>query len=397
MQNVFGTVRLASLWRICLTWAGISLLAVTGQTATAQSSPSSSRNPSTLTKLDGHTLTAAQATQAIERVMAQKHIPGLAVSVLNANKIVYLKAFGTRNTAQKALMTDSTVMPALSLTDAVLAVSIMQLVDKKVIDLDTPITQYLPKPLSSYPEYETLAKDDRSKRITPRMLLDHTSGLPDCRLSDTTTSLTLQSDPGRVYRYSNAGFALLSMVTEQVTKQPLRTFLSRGVLKEFSLPNTRLPGDTLTPDNFATGYTTQAQPVAWPHPIGQCLRPSSTTLRDMTRFLQAILDGTGLSLHSRVDMFKPQLPILNIPTNVADKPMRISYGLGWHVFSSPYGPGFYELASSQGWSHYMVAFDDPKIAIIFMTNDADGQKAFAELLPILIGDTFTPESWSRYP
>jgi hypothetical protein len=172
--------------------------------------------------------------------------------------------------------------------------------------------------------------------------------------------------------------------------------MMQGVFKTFALIDTHVGPTSITPVNYATGYTTQAQPVDWPTATNGCLVPSSTTLRDMTHFLQEVLAGTGLSLHSRVEMFKPQLPILNIPTDVADKPMRISYGLGWHVFSSPYGPGFYELASSQGWSHYMVAFDDAKTAVIFMANDANSQKSFAELLPILIGDTFTAESWSRY-
>jgi CubicO group peptidase (beta-lactamase class C family) len=396
MQNVFGTVRLASLWRICLTLAGVSLLALTGQTATAQSSTPSSRNPAILTRLDGNTLTAAQATQAIERVMAQKHIQGLAVSVINANKVVYLKTFGMRNVVQKASLTDSTVMPALSLTDGVLALAVMQLVDKKIIDLDAPVAQYLPKPLPSYTGYEALAKDERYKKITPRMLLEQTSGLPDCNTQQNDSALVLLSDPGATYHYSRRGLALLAIVIEQVSKQPLREFMTQGVFKTFALTDTYLGPISTTPVNYATGYTTPTQPVDWPATNG-CLAPSSTTLRDMTHFLQEVLDGTGLSLHNRVDMLKPHLPILNIPTDVADKPMRISYGLGWHVFSSPYGPGFYELASSQGWSHYMVAFDDPKIAVILMTNSANGREAFSELVRTLIGDRFTPSAWARYP
>jgi CubicO group peptidase (beta-lactamase class C family) len=72
-------------------------------------------------------------------------------------------------------------MAAASLTKAVFAYLVLQLADKRLLDLDKPVYQYLPKPLPEYPDYTDLATDPRYQRITARRLLSHTSGLPNWR------------------------------------------------------------------------------------------------------------------------------------------------------------------------------------------------------------------------
>ena len=57
----------------------------------------------------------------------------------------------------------------------------MQLVQEKILDLDKPVYQYLPKPLPAYPQYKDVANDSRYERITARMLLSHTAGFPNWR------------------------------------------------------------------------------------------------------------------------------------------------------------------------------------------------------------------------
>jgi len=72
-------------------------------------------------------------------------------------------------------------MTAASLTKPAFATMVMHLVQERIIDLDKPVYEYLPKPLPDYPAYKDLAGDQRYKQITMRMLLDHTSGFPNWR------------------------------------------------------------------------------------------------------------------------------------------------------------------------------------------------------------------------
>lgn len=58
---------------------------------------------------------------------------------------------------------------------------VMQLVQEKILYLDKPLYQYLPKPLPEYEGYEELASDARYKQLTARMLLSHRSGFANLR------------------------------------------------------------------------------------------------------------------------------------------------------------------------------------------------------------------------
>jgi len=91
--------------------------------------------------------------------------------------------------AKNPLTTDS-VMSGASLTKVAFVYMVMQLVQKVCLDLDKPIYQYLPKPLPDYSRYSDLAGDERYKKITSRMLLDHTSGFPNWRILKTTANYT---------------------------------------------------------------------------------------------------------------------------------------------------------------------------------------------------------------
>lgn len=69
-------------------------------------------------------------------------------------------------------------MYGASLAKFAFAYMVMQLVDERKIDLDRSIADYLPKPLPDFPFYEALKGDDRWRKLTPRILLSHTTASP---------------------------------------------------------------------------------------------------------------------------------------------------------------------------------------------------------------------------
>src|SRR4051812_28813774 len=113
--------------------------------------------------------------------MTRARVPALALAVVDHGQIVYRAGFGYRNVERRLPLTDTTVMYAASLTKAMFAHLVLQLVDEGTIALDTPIVRYLARPLPEYEKYADLSGDVRWQRITPRMLLSHTSGLPNWR------------------------------------------------------------------------------------------------------------------------------------------------------------------------------------------------------------------------
>ncbi|HEY7818766.1 MAG TPA: serine hydrolase domain-containing protein, partial [Vicinamibacteria bacterium] len=102
--------------------------------------------------------------------MKAHEIPGLAVAVTRGREIVYLRAFGTRNLDTGEPLSTDSLFHMASVSKPFVATAIVQLVEQGKIDLDAPVTRYLP--------YFQLGQvgDERFREITIRQMLNHTSG-----------------------------------------------------------------------------------------------------------------------------------------------------------------------------------------------------------------------------
>ena len=166
-------------------------------------------------RLDGSTITQDEVVHAVVAAKVKWKVPGVGLAIINDGRVVYANGFGERDVEQKLPLTKDTVMYAASLTKSVFGYTVMQLVDQKVIALDTPISEYLAKPLPEYDNYKDLAGDERWRKFTPRMLLDHTSGLSTWRGFEDDKKVHIHFEPGTRYSYSNEGINLLGMVVEE--------------------------------------------------------------------------------------------------------------------------------------------------------------------------------------
>src|SRR6266850_1272860 len=133
-------------------------------------------------RLDGTRITASEIDATVGRLMNAARVTGVGLAIFNDRRPVYVMAFGFRDTDQHLPLTTDSVMTAASFTKATFAYMVMQLVDDGLIQLDAPIQRYLPRPLPEYAGYESLTGDVRYERLTPRMLLDHTSGFANLRV-----------------------------------------------------------------------------------------------------------------------------------------------------------------------------------------------------------------------
>ena len=107
-------------------------------------------------------------------------------------------------------------MYGASVTKAAFAYMVMQLVDEKRVDLDRPVSEYLPRPLPEYEDYTDLAGDERWRLLTPRLILTHRTGFANLRELEADRKLRFHFTPGERYAYSNEGFWVCKL------------FLSRG-------------------------------------------------------------------------------------------------------------------------------------------------------------------------
>ena len=93
---------------------------------------------------------------------------------------------------------------------------------------------------------------------------------------------------------------------------------------------------------------------------------------------------------------KHQFPTMESATTQANRGIRLSYGLGWGLYWTPYGKAFFKEGSDGGFRHYAVLFEKPKDGILIMTNSANGEGIFKGLLEALLRNRFTPIEWEGF-
>jgi len=358
-----------------------------------------------IVRLDGTRITASQVDGTVRRAMQQAGVPGLGVVVFNHGSIAYTKTFGERDTAGHKPFTPETVVTAASLTKPAFAVLVLQLVEQGMLDLDRPIVGYLPRPLPEYDRYGDLAADDRYRQFTLRMLLDHTSGLPNWRWLTDDRKLGIYFTPGSRFAYSGEGIALAQMVVETVTGQSVEELMQARIFKPLGMTRTSMIWRPQFEDDYANGYDEQGKSLGpqrrkKPNAAGGL----QTTLHDYALFVQGVLQGQLLHQNATAQMFSPQVrissahefPTLAAQTTTANDSIRLSYGLGWGLYWSPRGEAFFKEGNDNGWRNYVVCFSEPQSGVLIMTNSSNGEDIYAPLLETLIRDTYTPYEWERF-
>jgi len=356
-------------------------------------------------RLDGTTITPVEIDATIARLMKAAEVPGIGIAVLNDGKIVYLKAYGVRDKERNLPLTVDSAMYAASFSKSVFAYMVMQLVDKGSLDLDKPVYQYLPKPLPEYTSYKDLANDPRYERITARMLLSHTSGFPNWRLLEEDRKLHIHFVPGSRYAYSGEGIVLLQLVVETITKKPLEELMQQFVFQPLGMTRTSMVWQDRFEADFANEHDEYGRSLgADKRTKADAAGSMQTTIADFARFIQAVLDGKGLSREGRDGMLDPQIqitskrefPTFDDETTDENKAIGLSYGLGWGLYRTPYGKAFFKEGHSDGEMNYTVCFDTKKSGIIIMTNSANGEGIYKELLEDVLKNSFTPIEWEGF-
>ena len=363
-----------------------------------------------ISRIDGSHITADSLDRRITTLMRRANVPGLCIAVFNKNTPVYHKAFGYANAQTKAPLTTASVLYSASFSKTVFAYIAMKVIESGAIDLDTPLVSYLTKPLHEYQlpggkGYADIRTDLRYRRITARMCLDHTSGLPNYRSDYPDGRLRILFDPGTKYSYSGEGMCLLQFVIEQVTGRTFEQLCEQKVFHPMHMTHSSfLLREHMVP-HLAYGHDGNGNPYTLRRDSDvDCSASMRTTLDDYSHFFGYVMQEKGLKHTSYKEMFRPQLrlrskqqfgPNSNIEVADNDK-IELSYGLGWVLMKTPYGPAFFKEGRVSGFQHYCIAFPDRDIGVIIMTNSDNGESIFKALLEASIADTFTPWYWENY-
>ena len=203
----------------------------------------------------------ARVDAYITQRVADDDFPGLQYLVVSADSTVYSTAAGLADIAAGRQMSDTTLMMAYSMTKTITAIVVLQLVQDGALDLDAPVSRYLP-----YQPY--------GDGVTIRHLLAQTSGIPnpiplkwvhltsDAATYDEDSTLRsvlaeypdLDHEPGTKYAYSNISYWLLGAAIEAVTGKRYADVVHERVLSPLQIPHTEACFVIDDTSRLAAGY-----------------------------------------------------------------------------------------------------------------------------------------------
>ncbi len=182
---------------------------------------------------------------SITRHLTTAQVPGLALAIVRDQELLYARGFGTTSVEDGGMpVTPATLYRIGATTQALTGTAILRMSERGLLDLDTPIKAYV----NSLRLYEARAIE----RITLRMLLSHTAGLPT-ELAETNrervSSLArcvfeelprypLIAEPGALFSYSNPGILLAGYIAEVVYGKPFATVMRELIFEPLEMQRT---------------------------------------------------------------------------------------------------------------------------------------------------------------
>jgi CubicO group peptidase (beta-lactamase class C family) len=350
---------------------------------------------------------AAKIDSEVRAALARTGARGLALAVIEGGRPVLVRAWGHRNAAGAPLETD-TIMYGASLTKAVFAYTVMQLVEEGKLDLDRPLAAYLPRPLPDYGNLDDygnwgdLAGDERWRRVTARHVLTHSIGWANFSFFEPDGKLRFHFEPGSRYAYSGEGIILLQFVIEKGLGLDVGAEIQRRVFDRFGMSRT---GMTWRPDfagNLADGWKQDG--AVEPHDERSRVRAAGsmdTTIADFARFAAGFMRGEGLKRETRAEMLRGRLPIRTasqFPSLGPEVPPEqrwkgLAAGLGVVTFEGPQGRGFFKGGHNDSTGNMWVCLERGRRCVVLLANDVRAEAAFPSLVEAVLGDSGLPWRW----
>lgn len=389
------------LWAVRTVVSGMNLLI--GLTVAVCAAGLASAEPSILRRLDGSAISIAEAENFARDVLKANGVRGAQVGVVNGGRMVWKFAYGIRRAEPELPMRTDTNIWAASITKGVFGAYVMGL---RGFDLDTPVARQLTGPLDSFGPYKEkateLVRDPRWARVTPRMLLAHTSGLANFAVLEPDKQMRLHVEPGSEYRYSGEGMNLLQFLVEQKTGRPLNELMQEAVFGPLGMTRTgmiyREEFAANVADRFGEKGEFLAQTRRFP---ARGAGSMTTTMEDLGRYAEWLLRAPVLK-----ELMKPRVWIRSVHQfpregDAAEgeeaRRVGLAYGAGWGLLTkTKFGPAIFKEGHGDGAVTYMICFPKKKACMMLLMNSENGERAFRPLLEKILGNTVTPWEWEGY-
>ncbi|MGE8202977.1 serine hydrolase domain-containing protein [Heyndrickxia sp. NPDC080065] len=306
----------------------------------------------------------------IDYYLNKIHFNGTAL-VVKDGKIVVNKGYGFANQEENIKNNPNTVFYIGSITKSFVATSIMQLAEEGKINVQDPLSKYLP----TFPH---------AKQIRLIHLLTHTSGIPrrnesggklsrdELMKSISQSARHLTSLPGTKWNYSDSNYSVLGYVVEKASGVPLHQYIKEHIFKVAGMKNSGF-GKALKKETFPSigykkvwGLTYTPRMIEFSQIFG--CGDIYTTAYDLYKFDHALVNGKLVSQKSYHQIFTPH--------------NRANYGFGWYINRK----GWYSGSGNNsnhgvipGWNSANSFSKNENMYVVLLSNIQNNNKSIGKV------------------
>ena len=299
-----------------------------------------------------HSSIETHLTEVLKKLNSRGHIPGFALSVVNAKKVLYQNAMGLADVRKELPYSIETVHNIASISKTFIGLSIMKLVEQGKLTLDTSINDLLPFKITNpyYPKKDITLRHLATHTATINeqgfyhkayILLDeealdkyeyHKHFLKELNMAKKNQRRSLpeflkahlspegehyrkknffKKEPGQNWYYSNVGAALAAYIVEQVSGEDYKVFVRKHIIDPLELESAAWKDEIDDRLTKATQYDSKGNPLPDRTIITYADGGMHINVSDLSKYLMQFIKGNAgedgiLSSASMKELMKVQ-------------------------------------------------------------------------------------------
>lgn len=301
-------------------------------------------------------------------------VVGVAAALVVDGKTVWKQGFGYADKKLGIAMTPDTQVGIGSVTKTFTTLAAMQLQEQGVIDLDQPLSRYLP-------EFHIRTHGEDRDQVTLKRLITHSSGVPtdvfrdmesgQARYTDVVKLLNgtaLAHAPGTVGLYSNAGYNLLGHALAEASGLDYPDYVRQRIFAPLGMKNTGFASDP-----HAAGRSKAYGPDGAEAEVFELRDIASggiyATAEDLATYTVALMDA----YHGKPSSLIRRSTIQSMFTLQTDIPIDTNKkGLGWFLFRNHSGFAAYHAGSTFYFNAAVLLIPERRSAAVILANTVGG-------------------------
>jgi CubicO group peptidase (beta-lactamase class C family) len=315
--------------------------------------------------------------QKLQQLISRYGIPGIQLIHIKGGKTQTYN-LGTIDSGSRQRLSDSTVFEAASLSKCVFSYIVMRLYDRGLIGLDTPLIRYTGK----YDHFDPV--DRRYAKITARMVLRHTTGLPNW--GDNKGVSHLIFTPDSTFSYSGEGFMYLQRAAEKITGKSLNELAQQEVFTPLNMVHSSFSWTDRFDKLVAFGDSPAAVKA---HQEQGAAFSLLTCAHDYALFLQALITGKGLKPGTHRMMFEKQSAGHWFRHSVGEAGDHIWWGLGVGLQENEKGLVVWHWGDNGDFKAFFAANPNTGEILVYLTHSNYGLHPVVAVLNIF----FPQQTW----